>query len=93
MPLMFLTRFLLWGTVAVRRHQVARRHQAVRHQAVVPAAFVMERESAARATANIGITTALLALAKNRFALIAPTDVAPPVADQEENISRDIEDR
>ena len=86
MPLMFLTRFLLWGTVAVRRHQ------AVRHQAVVPAAFVMERESAARATANIGITTALLALAKNRFALIAPTDVAHPVVGQEENNSRNIED-
>ena len=59
MPLMFLTRFLLWGTVAVRRHQ------AVLHQAVVPAAFVMERESAARATANIGIMKVLLVLAKN----------------------------
>ena len=65
MPLTFLTRFLLWGIVAVRRHQAARRHQAVRHQAVVPAAFVMERESAARATANIGIMKVLLVLAKN----------------------------
>ena len=65
MPLTFLTRFLLWGIVAVRRHQAARRHQAVLHQAVVPAAFVMERESAARATANIGIMKALLVLAKN----------------------------
>ena len=91
MPLTFLTRFPLWGIVAARR-QAARRHQAVLHQAVVLAAFVMERESAARATANIGITTALLALAKNRFALIAPTDVAPPVAGQEENNSRNIED-
>ena len=61
MPLTFLTRFLLRGTVAV-----CQEYQAVRlHQAVVPAAFVMERESAARATANIGITTALLVLAKN----------------------------
>ena len=65
MPLTFLTWFLLWGTVAVRRHQAARRHQAVRHQVVVPAAFVMERESAARATGNIGIMKALLVLAKN----------------------------
>ena len=65
MPLTFLTRFPLWGTVAVRRHQAARRHQAVRHQAAVPAAFVMERESAARATANIGILKILLVLAKN----------------------------
>ena len=64
MPLTFLTRFPLWGIVAVRRHQAARRHQAVRHQAVVPVAFVMERESAARATGNIGIMKALLALAK-----------------------------
>ena len=61
MPLMFLTRFLLRGTVAVRQE-----HQAVRrHQAAVPAAFVMERESAARATANIGIMKVLLVLAKN----------------------------
>ena len=61
MPLMFLTRFLLRGTVAVRQE-----HQAVRrHQAVVPVAFVMERESAARATANIGIMKVLLVLAKN----------------------------
>ena len=65
MPLTFLTRFPLWGTVAVHRHQVSRRHQAVLHQAVVPAAFVMERESAARATANIGIMKVLLVLAKN----------------------------
>ena len=65
MLLMFLTRSLLWGIVAVRRHQAARRHQAVLHQAVVPAAFVMERESAARATGNIGIRKALLALVKN----------------------------
>ena len=65
MPLTFLTRFLLRGTVAVHRHQVSRRHQAVRHQAVVPAAFVMERESAARATANIGIMKVLLVQAKN----------------------------
>lgn len=65
MPLTFLTRFLLWGIVAVRRHQAARRHQVVLHQAVVPAAFVMERESAARATANIGIMKVLLVLAKN----------------------------
>ena len=93
MPLTYLTRSLLWGIVAVRRHQVARRHQAVLHQAVVPAAFVMERESAARVTGNIGIMTALLALAKSRFALIAPMDVAPPVAGQEENNSRNIEDR
>ena len=93
MPLTFLTRFLLRGTVAVHRRQAARRHQAVLHQSVVLAAFVMERESAARATANIGIMTALLALAKSRFALIAPMDVAPPVAGQEENNSRNIEDR
>lgn len=65
MPLTFLTRFLLRGTVAVHRRQAARRHQAVLHQAVVLAAFVMERESAARATANIGIMKVLLVLAKN----------------------------